>query len=345
MNNPLTRREFLKLSGAGLLGLALSELGLDSVRADEQLPHPWGRIVQSGINLYDQPSFKSKQLKIFGRDEVVPLTAAVPGDDPTAYNPTWYKIGNDGFTYSGWVQPVEKSYNRPVFTIPESGVLGEITVPFTDIRRETSLFSDRGFRLFYSSTHWITGVALNKDEKTIWYEVYDDEMKMSYYVQAQDMRIIPDEELAPLSPDVPNSEKRIYIDLASQTVTAFEGDTTVLTARCASGTKGTKTPLGDYLTYHKAPTVHMTDAEPRETGTYDLPGVPWVTFFTGSGHSFHGTYWHNDYGSPRSHGCINLTPEDARFIYLWTHPVVPPNVRYLHLPGDGTSVEIVKPAA
>jgi hypothetical protein len=59
------------------------------------------------------------------------------------------------------------------------------------------------------------------------------------------------------------------------------------------------------------------------------------------GNAFHGTYWHNDYGRPRSHGCVNLPSEAAKFLYLWTLPVVPPDTDYLHAPGEGTRVTIV----
>ena len=75
---------------------------------------------------------------------------------------------------------------------------------------------------------------------------------------------------------------------------------------------------------------------------YSLPGVPWCSFFTGAGNAFHGTYWHNDYGQPRSHGCVNLPSESAKFIYRWTKPAVPPDTEYLHLPGEGTHVQIFK---
>ncbi len=51
---------------------------------------------------------------------------------------------------------------------------------------------------------------------------------------------------------------------------------------------------------------------------FDLPGVPWVLYITESGISFHGTYWHNDYGRPHSHGCINLAPQAAKWLFRWT---------------------------
>jgi lipoprotein-anchoring transpeptidase ErfK/SrfK len=74
---------------------------------------------------------------------------------------------------------------------------------------------------------------------------------------------------------------------------------------------------------------------------YDLPGVPWVLYLTQSGISFHGTYWHNDYGAPHSHGCINLSPQAAKWLYRWTSPIVQPEKEYVY-GYTGTHVEIVK---
>jgi lipoprotein-anchoring transpeptidase ErfK/SrfK len=72
---------------------------------------------------------------------------------------------------------------------------------------------------------------------------------------------------------------------------------------------------------------------------FDLPGVPWVLYITKSGISFHGTYWHNDFGRPRSHGCINLTPQAAKWLYRWTLPTVAPG-KELAYGYVGTRVEI-----
>jgi lipoprotein-anchoring transpeptidase ErfK/SrfK len=124
-------------------------------------------------------------------------------------------------------------------------------------------------------------------------------------------------------------------------VTAFEGESMVFSQRCSSGTKGTKTPLGDFRTYHKGPSIHMTNQGDEVAHIYDLPGVPWVTFFTGVGNALHGTYWHNDYGRPRSHGCVNLPSDAAKFLYRWTTPTVPPETDYLYLPGQGTRVKVI----
>ena len=116
----------------------------------------------------------------------------------------------------------------------------------------------------------------------------------------------------------------------------------VFQSRCSSGSKGTRTPTGEFLTYHKGPSVHMTNQDEEGIKNYyDLPGVPWCTFFTGYGNAFHGTYWHNDYGRPRSHGCVNLPSEDAKWVYRWSRPNLAPSEDYLHVPGEGTRVQIV----
>jgi lipoprotein-anchoring transpeptidase ErfK/SrfK len=83
----------------------------------------------------------------------------------------------------------------------------------------------------------------------------------------------------------------------------------------------------------------MISGSPASGYGYDLPGVPWVSYFTEKGVSFHGTYWHNDFGLPRSHGCINLPSEASKWIYRWTLPTVPYADHKIIKPA-GTRVEI-----
>jgi lipoprotein-anchoring transpeptidase ErfK/SrfK len=346
MDPNFSRRDFLKVSSAGLLGALFA----DVLRPDRLFGGPppgQGRITLSGINLYAEPSYLAKKLYAFRRDEVVAITSEVNGDlgYGNPYNSRWYKLNDEGYTYSGWVQPVETIHQEPVFQLPEDRMLAEVTVPFTDSRYDYATAAGRSYRLFYSTTHWVTDVVVNSKENSVWYKIYDEYVKKSFYVDAQDLRLIPPGELAPLSTDVPDEDKHIYIDLASQVLTAFEGDKPFMVARCSTGAKGSETPTGGFRTYHKGPSVHMTNQGDAVEHIYDLPGVPWVSFFTGSGVSLHGTYWHNDYGRPRSNGCVNLKPAEAKLMYLWTRPTVPYETSYLHKPGEGTRVEVVSKQA
>jgi hypothetical protein len=341
LNPQISRREFLKLASAGSLAFALKDLLIDRALAQSAaIKH--GRITFSGMPLYDAPTFRANQIYNFGADKIIEVASVDEnGEQGNPFNSTWYQV-DQGYTYSGWVQPVETNYQKPIFTIPEKGQVGEITVPFTDTKRDPYTYADRGYRVFYGSTHWVKRVIVQRDEKSIWYEIYDFYLKENRYIAAHDMRLVPPDELTTLSPEVPDTEKHIVVDLSTQLVTAFEGEKLVFSQRCSSGVRGTDTPKGEFLTYHKGPSVHMTnegDAIEEET-VYSLPGVPWCSFFTGAGNAFHGTWWHNDYGRPRSHGCVNLPSEAAKFIYRWTKPNVPPDTNYLHLPGEGTKVQV-----
>jgi lipoprotein-anchoring transpeptidase ErfK/SrfK len=337
MNIDLSRRDFLKLAGAGSLALALSELRIE--RAFAASPKQ-GRMTLSGIAMYEEPFFNARKLHVFGKDETVVIDREENGEEGNPFNSTWYEVNGQGYTYSGWVQPVDTVYQQPRFDVPEAGQVGEITVPVCDTRLDPTVYAKRGYRLYYGSTHWVTRVIAVRAEKSIWYEIYDSHLRQSYYVPHYEMRLVPAAELALLSPTVPESEKVIYIDLATQYVTAYEGENLVFSSRCSSGAKGTRTPEGEFRTYHKGASVHMSNEGDDEANIYSLPGVPWCTFFTGVGNALHGTYWHNDYGKPRSHGCVNLPSAAAKFIYLWTRPHVPADTEYLHLPGEGTLVKV-----
>jgi len=340
LNPQLTRRDFLKLASTGSLAFALSELHLD--HAFTASPIKQGRITLSGIPLYDGPAFIANKIHYFGRDEVVDITSIDEnGEQGNPFNNVWYQVNNEGYTYSGWVQPVETNYQKPIFNISEKGQVGEIVVPFCDTKEEPYVYAERGYRLYYGTTHWVQRYIVTRAEKSIWYEIYDFHLKKLFYVPSHDMRLVPNDELSALSPDVPDEEKSIIVDLKAQLVTAFEGEKLVFSQRCSSGAKGTETPKGEFRTYHKGPSIYMTNQGDAIENIYNLPGVPWCAFFTGAGNAFHGTYWHNDYGRPRSHGCVNLPSEAAKFLYRWTKPNVPPDEDYIHMPGEGTRVQII----
>jgi hypothetical protein len=340
LDSQISRRDFLKLAASGSLAFVLKDLRIDRVLATS--PIRQGRITLSGIPMYDAPAFNASKVHFFGRDEVVDVTAMEEyGEAGNPFNSVWYQVNNEGYTYSGWVHPVETIYQKPIFDIPKGGQVGEITVPFSDTRVEPYIYAKRGYRIYYGTTHWVRRCIVTRKEKSIWYEIYDFHLKKSFYVRSHDMRLIPDDELTALSPEVPDDEKSIVVDLIAQMVTAFEGEKMVFSQRCSSGARGTETPKGEFRTYHKGPSVHMSNQGDALENIYNLPGVPWCSFFTGLGHAFHGTYWHNDYGRPRSHGCVNLSSDAAKFLYRWTRPSVPPEAEYVHLPGEGTRVKVI----
>jgi lipoprotein-anchoring transpeptidase ErfK/SrfK len=112
--------------------------------------------------------------------------------------------------------------------------------------------------------------------------------------------------------------KWIRVDLSEQTVVAYEDNKPVRAFIISSGLPRTPTVTGEFRIRTKVKAQTMSGG----TGAYyySLPGVKWVQYFYGD-YSFHGTYWHNDFGQPKSHGCINMTNADAKWLFDWAGPV------------------------
>lgn len=111
-------------------------------------------------------------------------------------------------------------------------------------------------------------------------------------------------------------EKWIEIDLSLQTLTAWSDASMAATFPVSSGKPGFETPAGAFSITSKRPTRHVRATVKGET--WDIPGVPWVMTFRRGGFYIHGVYWHDDFGTPVSHGCVTLAVPDADWLYEWT---------------------------
>ncbi len=291
-------------------------------------------------DIHRRPSFAADKSNTVWRDDVIPLTGAALGDRVPVHNRVWYEVEGQGFIHSSSVQPVKEVRNEPLTFVPYRGLLMEVTVPMVEIYWEPKKSAERVYRFYYGSTHWINGVTRDRKDR-LWYRIYDDKYTDSYYAQAEFFRPIPLSELTPISSDVPLRHKRIQVDLARQWMHCYEGGQHAFATKISTGRQledGTYwTPPGDFITFRKRPSRHMVSGN-RATG-YDLPGVPWVCYITDYGIAFHGTYWHNDYGTPLSHGCINMTPAASKWLYRWTRPVVPAHEMETWV-SYGTQVEV-----
>jgi hypothetical protein len=141
--------------------------------------------------------------------------------------------------------------------------------------------------------------------------------------------------------------KWVDVSILRQTLTLFEGDKPIFVTMVSSGKDG----LGDPKTTHSTPVgtfkireKHVTTTmDSQSTGSeFELVDVPWVEYFH-NGYALHAAYWHTEYGRPRSHGCVNLSPIDAHRIFGWTDPPVPEGWHGTtagEAMGEGTTVHI-----
>ncbi len=324
MDSKIGRRQFLGLAALSAAGIALRPIPPMGGRQGLGL----ARVASSWIGLYSEPSFRARQLGRLERDELITLFSQVNSDEGPPHNPVWFQL-SDGFVHSGNLQRVRWLPQLPEPQLPTGGALFEMSVPYTRTYRQPDPQSDPLYRLYYQSTHWVEGSTIGTDGQT-WYQILDDILYVRYFAPAQHLRRVTAEELAPVSPDIPAREKRIEVSLARQELCAYESGHLIFRTRISSGIPdkspkengvATITPDGVFHVTKKTPMRHMGDGHVTpDLEAYELPGVPWVSFFHETGVAFHGTYWHTDFGTPRSHGCVNMRPEEAKWLYRWTTP-------------------------
>jgi len=336
-SDQISRREFLKIGGGSILASIIP-----SIQATESVPEQFGRVLDMNAKIYSIPSLRGHEIRSLVKDEVIPITAITLGDQATHANQVWYDSDGEGYVHSSAVQPVNVRLNKVPAHIPETGVLAQVSVPYTDAFLGPGKEYSFAFRLYYETTHWIHGIKRGINGES-WYRILDDKKLYIYFALASHFKIYSPEELVPISPGVPPELKRLVVSIPEQIVTAFENDVSIFKALVSTGANNLKnhslTPSGQHRTFYKRPSRHMTTSD-FTYGRYDLPGVPWVSYFTNWGIAFHGTFWHNRFGLPVSHGCVNLTPKAARWLYLWTTPIVPSGKRE-YTGENGTLVEVI----
>jgi hypothetical protein len=139
--------------------------------------------------------------------------------------------------------------------------------------------------------------------------------------------------------------KHIYIDLSSQRLLAYDGNAQVFNFPVSTG-KWHYTPTGDFRIWIKLRYTRMKGGD-KSIGTfYDLPNVPYTMYFYNKenpktyGYGIHGAYWHNNFGHPMSHGCVNMRESDVAQLYAWANPTTTGNVTYTSSDSPGTAITI-----
>jgi lipoprotein-anchoring transpeptidase ErfK/SrfK len=116
-------------------------------------------------------------------------------------------------------------------------------------------------------------------------------------------------------PGSPSEGKWIDVNLSTQTLVAYEGDTPVFTTLVSTGVPAYPTVVGTFKIQTKLRYDDMRGGSGADA--YYLPDVPYVMYFYTGGYALHGTYWHHNFGQPMSHGCVNLPTDAAAWVYNW----------------------------
>ncbi len=127
--------------------------------------------------------------------------------------------------------------------------------------------------------------------------------------------------------DTTRTERWVDIDRARQMLVAYEGGQPVFATLVSTGRAGSPTGAGEFRVWAKLATTDMSNVDDTTVDTaaalYTVSRVPWVMFFHND-QALHAAFWHDGFGRVHSHGCVNLAPRDAAWLYHWAPPVAPP---------------------
>lgn len=353
----ISRREALKLAGLGVASLSLPTIQTESHLSSTDISTRLGRVCAASVDVHARPDATSSVVTTLYEDTLVECLRERVGYHPYRINQRWIETP-DGFIFSPSIQPVQNNPNPDPLELAETslgpGLWAEVCVPYVDLvldnppARSPWLKDAIYPRLYYSQIVWVDQLKQEADGEW-WCRVnerygYGDIL----WAKAQGFRPITPDELTPLSPEV--EEKQVVINLARQSLSCFENGREVFYTRISSGARfdaqgnpvdNWSTPVGAHPIWRKIISLHMSGG--TTGGGYDLPGIGWTSLFVGNGVAIHSTFWHNNYGVPMSHGCINARPQDAKWIFRWTAPNVPydPGDVTISMPG-GTRIRVIE---
>ena len=344
----LSRRDFLKLTALSTSALAFrpfQAFALPDLPQADRL----GRIAVGKMDGFAIPDGSSPPISALYEDQVIPWLHEVVGSMPGRTNQRFIETP-DGYAWGGYVQPVWNQPNAPIASLPTTslgpGMWVEVTVPYVDLVLDNpparamwlqyAASINLPARFYYGQVVWVDEIRADASGQ-IWYRLNEKYGSGDIlWGQAQAFRPITPEEIAPVSPDTP--DKKIVVRVWEQTLSCFEGDTEVHFAKISSGAlydawgnrvDAWETPIGESPIWRKALSLPLSGGS--ASAGWSLPAVGWVSLFVGTGVAIHSTFWHNNYGEPSSRGCVNATPEDAKWIFRWSLPQVP------YDPGDVTA--------
>lgn len=358
----LNRRSFLKLAVLGIGGLILAPASRAFAAVNFPNAERLGRVNVGKADVKLRPDVDSNTVGTLYEDAVVPWLREIVGRTPYRTNQSWVETP-DGYIWSPYLQPVKNIPNQPLAILPErngeTGMWAEVSQPYVDMvidnppARSPGLIDRQKmglpYRLYYSQVVWVDQIKTDSQGQT-WYRI--NERYGSYgdilWGAAGAFQPITSENIAPISPEV--EEKRVVVNIAYQTLSCFEGTREVYYARVSTGAlfnstgqrvNAWATPIGGFPIWRKLISLHMSGG--TTGGGWDLPGIGWTSLFVGSGVAIHSTFWHNNFGEPMSRGCVNTRPEDAKWVFRWTQPIVDynPGDRSVTWPG-GTKVEVIE---
>ncbi len=253
-------------------------------------------------------------------DRLVRGTEVFLYEEAVVAGATWYRIGTGRWVHGGWIRIVTTN----------ADVQPTVCDSLNDTRQELSgaalpvgwvVSSTLNVRAEPATTSAMVGTVYHNQSLNIleervvagqkWYRIGAGRWVYGANIGVARLKARPS--------SIRTNERWVGINLSEQTVVAYEGDKPVYAALAATGMTYTPTVQGIFRTWGRFVSRKMVGGSAATGGYYYLEEVPWTCYFY-SGYALHAAYWHDAFGRPRSHGCVNLSPYDAWWIFKWSEP-------------------------
>lgn len=234
---------------------------------------------------------------------------------------TWYQINENEFIQANYIVFANPSrFGGVVLTEQPQNPFGWIN---RNVNPSTTPGGEPRADIALGRYQLVTFFAQERVGSQLWYMIGADQWVEQNCVARVDVDPIPE--------GVGPGDKWIEVDTFEQTLAAYEGARMVFATLISSGRQGTWTPNGLTRIWAKLPSTPMInqDTTPDSPAWYYLEDVEYTQYFNGA-YALHTAYWHDAFGFVRSHGCVNLAPLDARWLFQWTSPYVPETARIVY---------------
>jgi hypothetical protein len=288
---------------------------------DALLPFRYVRILDKEVPVYSttgDPSRMTPDQYLLPPDSWVSIDEELEADGWL-----WYRIDENAYVLASDVSPGSPSAFQGTLLEEEiQHLVGFVAAPNLNVRARPGATPDNPPIGTLARYEVISITGSEEADDGVWYQIGEDQ-----YIHSAFARVVYQ---VPRPTEIPLGDRWIAVDLAQQTLAAFEGDRMVLATLVASGRPPWYTPKGLYRIWIKLQTAPMEGGIVERGDYYYLQDVPWTMYFA-KDVGLHGAYWHDRFGIPSSHGCVNLSPLDAQWLFEWATPLFPrPDQPYVY---------------
>jgi len=285
--------------------------GLDTTEA--LVPFRYAYVRSTQVPIYPAPGDPAQMAPV--RHMLSPNTWVSIKDEIQVDGRAWYRIEREEYMLAteAWLAS-PSTFRGVVVGQTHSPPLGFIVTDYLNVRARPGVAPDNPPLTTLPRYTVVSILGQETLDSGVWYQIGPSHYAHSAYIRVA--RVTP----RPVA--VAPGEKWIAINLTQETLAAYEGDRMVFSTLVSTGLPRWPTPEGLFRIWVKIYAGKMSGGSVEAGNYYYLQDVPWTMYFYG-GYALHAAYWHDRFGYPRSHGCVNLSPRDAKWLFDWASPLLP----------------------